>query len=439
MFAWNLGLRSEATNTSSLWSTIVDLMSLEEMSDLASVYFAEVHPVYGFIDRFSIRNMISARWTLELRSDISDAILCGIAALGCLFSDKKDNLEAQLIHISQLMLERSTNYPNQSVQHVVGWLLRVIYLRLTASPHTTWMASCTLMHTIEATRLHLEPSADFVLSNPIDVCDPDLRRRLYAVAFLFNTWISYDNGRSRVDLHGTSSSTPTPGSDGCSADLVAICRLSEFLGPNKIRDSTELEKALSRDHSLAPTHPMLRLVQCNIALCIYRRLRALGSSISTSSLEQILSIIDLGLDTIEQMISTKSPWWHVANVPFQVVCTLLAMDSSASLARLKKSLRTLHSVARVYGTTVVGESYATARVLVGLHYRQKKEELLLLNDCLEDSSETSLPNNVDVSAVGAGFGNRPAEHDWQYFNHGLFPNLDEANLNQILNMDYLVD
>ncbi|KEQ63468.1 uncharacterized protein M437DRAFT_10442, partial [Aureobasidium melanogenum CBS 110374] len=382
MFAWNLGLRDEPIKTSSFRGSIVDILSSQEMSELASVYFAEVHPVYGFVDRVSVESMITSRWTLDLRSEISDTILCGIGALGCLFSHKRSHLEAQLVHIARMMLEHSTNFPNQSVQHVIGWLLRVIYLRLTASPHATWMASCTLMHTIEATRLHLEPSIEFVLSHPIEVCDPELRRRLYTVAYLFNTWISYDNGRSRVDLHGASCSSPTADSSGCSTDFLDICQLSKFLGPAKIRDSSELEKALSRAYLLAPTHPMLKLVKCNIVLCIYRRLRAPGFAIPTRSLEQILSVIDMGLTTIEQMIQTKSPWWHVSNVPFQIVCTLLAMDTSKSVSRLQRSLRALHSVYQTYGTNVTEESYTTARVLVRLHRRQKQEDLAMLDECL---------------------------------------------------------
>ncbi|KAK9350308.1 hypothetical protein V1523DRAFT_96961 [Lipomyces doorenjongii] len=68
---------------------------------------------------------------------------------------------------------------------ITGWALRLAYLRLTASPHTAWMASCSLLHMIEAAGLHWEPSSKAFAKN----IDPNIRRRLLGFAQYVNMWI----------------------------------------------------------------------------------------------------------------------------------------------------------------------------------------------------------------------------------------------------------
>lgn len=100
---------------------------------------------------------------------------------------------------------RARNYARfTTVDHVVGWLLRVIYLQLTGSPNATWIASCTLMHMIETANPRIEPSGNDPILDADSSYSPQTRKRIYYIAQLFNTWISYDYGRSRVIPRGAS-------------------------------------------------------------------------------------------------------------------------------------------------------------------------------------------------------------------------------------------
>ena len=102
------------------------------------------------------------RWANELPYDPVDSLLLGVAALGCLFGHWPVAIETQLVHSARIALEYC-QLPAPQIGNIVGWLLRVIDLRLTSSPHATWMASCTLMHLIETTKLHFGSSTDSIL------------------------------------------------------------------------------------------------------------------------------------------------------------------------------------------------------------------------------------------------------------------------------------
>ena len=90
----------------------------------------------------------------------ADAMLCGVGALGCLFGGRATGtrIETRLVGSARSALEYSSSLASPGTEHVVGWLLRTIYLRATGSSQATWIACCTLMHMIETTKLHLEPS-----------------------------------------------------------------------------------------------------------------------------------------------------------------------------------------------------------------------------------------------------------------------------------------
>lgn len=102
LFAWNLGVRYEEVS----WFTplqITDILTYSEMNELASTYFAEIDPVYQFISRETVDGMVSDRW-LQQQPNEYDSILCGIAALGCLFKER-NLVEPQLVQSARVFLE----------------------------------------------------------------------------------------------------------------------------------------------------------------------------------------------------------------------------------------------------------------------------------------------------------------------------------------------
>ncbi|RDW76522.1 fungal specific transcription factor domain-containing protein [Aspergillus mulundensis] len=394
-YAWNLGLDQDTIFLSDL-SGVTEILSLEQMSHFAAVSFTEIAPVYDFLDRPSVENAIKQRWA-ECKAvpyDPVDSLILGVAALGCLLDrdgtspfDTARDLERRLVYSARVALEYSSQLPHPSISHVIAWLLRVIYLRLTSSPHATWMASCTLMHMIETTKLHFDAETSSPLARPpgrVD-CTPEQRRKIYHTAQLFNTWISLDCGKSQVELHGASTKIPTVGEGGWTGAQVGLYQLSIFLAPQYPREFTELETALVQLSHLDPSHPMLKLLQCNIALCIFRRATALGRTLSDSSLQTIVSLMRGSLAAATELAARSLPWWHVLNIPFQIVCVVLAMEQrdAAEVVILGEALETVRLVATRYRTHMAEEAYAVAVGLVRRRRERQLEFVRVLDQTLE--------------------------------------------------------
>lgn len=121
------------------------------MRKLASIYFEKVHPYYGFLHKESFLENMNLRWLNVSAFEPYDVVLCGVAAMGYLFSQKKAvAAELHLVESARSALEQSSASGLPSLTMICGWTLRLAYLRHTASPHSAWMASCSLLHLIEA-------------------------------------------------------------------------------------------------------------------------------------------------------------------------------------------------------------------------------------------------------------------------------------------------
>ena len=434
LFAWNVGERRVSPDLSpwpvtlSAPAPITKIISQEEMRRLTAVYFEKVDPCYAFLDRKSVFSHIAQRWSetsvLAAKSPETqpyDAVLCGVAAFGFLFSRREIMpTERKLVETARLLLEKSVLCAQiPSVDIVTGWVLRAAYLRMTASPHAAWMASCTLMHLIEAAGLHLDtpdPESTGLVQNQnrntTETNDPDTRRRLFGMARHLNTWISFDLGRSRVVLHGATGYTQNKNPNATlprtpqRTDIFHLLPLSESLDPTgpAPQDLPELETALTSVLDLIYTEPSLILVQCNLMLCIYRRVRALNAHALLTSriLDRVLALAARGLRAARGMVAATSPWHQVANVPFQVVCTLLAIDNRAALALLPDAMRTLGEVLATYDTSVMREAYSTAYLLIALHQRRKEDDTRVLVDVLRANASAMAPEPEVVTRDGVG-------------------------------------
>ncbi|CAG8053472.1 unnamed protein product [Penicillium salamii] len=375
-YAWNLGLESEnmiPAHTPSL----MEILSMDEMGHLAESYFKHVDPVYEFLDRRNIETAISTRWCTQSSESSVDSMLSGIAALGCLFESRQKSLEARLVRSARNALEYSSTLPYPEIEHVVGWLLRVIYLRATSSPQATWMACCTLMHMVETTKLHLEPSTNWILAQSGNSCPTNLRCSVYWIAQLFNTWVSLDYGKSPVELRGASTKLPN---EIWTKEQRELCSISCYIGQQFDLESCDTDSEISDLAALTPPQPMLQLLKCNIALCLFRRARALGRSIAEASMIEILRISGKILAVVRDLAESSSPWWHILNIPFQIVCLCLIVDNDQAVQLLGEALEVLQEVDRRYATKMTEESYEIACLLVNQEYEKRAKRLGYLKD-----------------------------------------------------------
>ncbi|KAL9115529.1 MAG: hypothetical protein Q9227_000850 [Pyrenula ochraceoflavens] len=379
---------------------ITDLLSAFDMETLALVYFEKVDPCYGFIDRQDVDRRIKRLWTTMNTNDKHDAVLYGIAALGCLFSRCQSlEVETRLVEAARIELERkSREVPDLST--VTAWVLRVAYLRMTEAPHPAWTASCMLMHFVEASGLHCEPAVESALNPPRSGVDDELRRRLYGVAQHLNIWMSFDLGRSRVILQNATTITPRQRPGDYTVELLGLLPYSEMLDPGKSTDADELSLALAKVLERTHLEPPSILAQCNLVLCLYRRLRAANTVPRNAMMDQILALTGRSIRSAQTMLNACCPWHHIANVPFQIVCTLLAIDTPASLAQLEDAMQTLENVATTYKTRSLQEAVQTASLIISLHQRRKEADSAKLDSVLRRhpvASATKPSQNVSFA------------------------------------------
>ncbi|KAH9906017.1 hypothetical protein F4778DRAFT_690634 [Xylariomycetidae sp. FL2044] len=309
-FAWNafLGARKIGHIATSL--PLTSLLPLPTMQKLALVYFQKIDPTYGFVDRPTVERQMERRWAGLDAEPMRDAILCGIAALGCLYSHvQPPKMELDLAESARHILEHAlSDFP--TIDSITAWVLRVVYLRITDTHHTAWTASCILMHMIEAAGLHREPSGDSIIPSTQGI-DLELRRRLTAVAQHLNIWTSFDMGRSRVALCNATIAMPSARPGGHTSELMELLPYSAELDPQKSPSVSDLETALlaviNRAHSASPSI----LGQCNLALCLCRRLQSMNALFTGNILEQMLALCSKGIQAAQDILDDRAPWHQV--------------------------------------------------------------------------------------------------------------------------------
>ena len=442
LFAWNgfWGAR-QTDHPVPMDSSITGLLSQFDMETLAMVYFDKVDPCYGFVDRNEVHRRIKQRWRSSLLGDPYDAVLCGIAALACLFSRcQSKEVELSLAEAARVELERTlSDVPDHDT--ATGWVLRVAYLRMTSSPHTAWMASCLMMHVIEAAGLHREASEHYSVHTGVSSGNDEIRRRLFGVAQHLNLWISFDVGRTRVSLRNATRTPPSERPGDYTTELLGLLPHTEMLDPAKTTSTEELASAL--DVVLERTHsePPSILAQTNLVLCLYRRLRAVDTASVSRVLDKMLALMARAIHSAQAMLNACSPWHHIANIPFQIICTLLAIDTPTSLAQLEDAMQTLENVATTYDTQPLQEAVRTASFIVLLHQRRKEADLAELsgvlrrhpvgttapsmpqNGTLGDSEQQVLPSIAETSS-------------WLDGAVADIPYLQNFNIDDFLNDDY---
>ena len=317
------------------------------------------------------------RWLPGQPVTLYDAILCGVAGLGSLFSHQSSvATENDLAQSAKSILEQHLSEP-ASVYSATGWVLRTAYLRTTASPDEAWNASCIAMHNIDAAGLHSEINSEtlFLRNGGQEECPPDLRRRIFSVAQHLNMWMSFDLGRSRVILQNATAILPSERPGDFTAELLGLLPRSAGMDPDNPAGGDELCSALSEVLVRTPVEPPSVLGHCNLMLCILRRLHTLKWELPSETLNRAFDLIQQSMQSVKQAVQNAIPWHHVANVPFQAICVLLALDTPQSLSLLGEATASLIEVDRVYQTKATKDAVATVRLLILMHQRRREADL----------------------------------------------------------------
>ena len=395
-FGWNLGA---STFLAPNVPPITEFLDQDQMYTMANFYFEHVHVLYGFLDKEWVLKQMSLRWAQPEMCRAPDHMFAGIAALGSLWTNSPVTIDVPAIMDSaKKALDNTSMMQPATLEDVQSWLLRGLYLRTTDHPHATHMATCVIMHLVEATGLHQEVSSSTLYPPAGDHRhDVEIRRRTFWCARMINTWVSFEYGRTRVVLRGITTELPTPREGDYTADYVNLYSLSCSLDPE--RSDSKWEDFLRQLDGFEARHDGIELSKANLGLCGYRRLRLANPYLSSEIINRIIKIGLRGIEAARRMCDRGMPWWHVSNVPFQAVCVFLAMDVKESLSHVATAMRVLEDVVERFRTVAMKEALKTARFLVRLSKKRKDEDSGVLDLSLKKGAAEGdpQPENMQTS------------------------------------------
>jgi hypothetical protein len=191
--------------------------------------------------------------------------------------------------------------------------------------------------------------------------------------------MSFDIGRSRVHLQTLDFDLPAAREGNYTTEILDLLPHSENLNPDKSINVEDLKTALSIIVNRKHTAPPSVLAQCNLTLLLCRRLRTLNFHFQGTLLSQVLCVTAAGIQAAQTLLDDCAPWHHVVNVPFQVICILLALDTPAAIAQLADGVKTLSNIQMIYNTDAAKEALSTACLLIHLHRKRKEVDLKTLS------------------------------------------------------------
>jgi hypothetical protein len=430
LFAWNVGVRELSFGFNPIATQhIREITPLEQIKVLTQIYFDKLDPCYGFIDRSAFEERLENHWNAPESMGVYDSVICSMAAIGCLFSQRNATItELQLANTAQSILSNFKLVGPPNMDHLTAWLLRTIYLRLTDLPHSTWVASCTLMHLIEASGIY--PESPSKILHGVEY-RPPFASRLIGVACHLNAWTSFDLGLSRVSFHNDDLPEISPTTPGdYTNDILRLLPVSTSLDPGKPVEKSMLSNKLQQVMAGKHIQPPSVLAQCNLVLCILRRIYSYKSDISHELAEQAVSLLRSGLECARRMAMECCPWHQVANVPFQTICILLVMDTRSSLAALPQALEVLNLTASFYPTEMMKDASKTVQLLLLLYQRRRMDDVAMFGEAVAIAQHNQI--TADMSPINFG----PEENSWLGALFADLPGLTRIDLDQSVDTEF---
>lgn len=363
-FAWHLGIRPESRIPV---AEITALLSWEEMQALARVYFTVFRPEIGHLDEADFMESAAARFVNSTGESDLDAIILGVAAIGSFFSESSHPSEPEFVSNANKSLTNMSMLRSPNPNNVSAWILRTFYLRLMSRPHAAWVASCVTLNQAEAAGLHKELQTIAVVYPAAPLGDHKLaktRRRLFWIAKAMNTMVSFEYGRSKVNLEIVTTKRFAQENGTHAHHFVELADLlpSDIVDVDSNPDPpAALSAALTKIEEMQTDSQFLNLLRADFTFAIYRRLWLMSLTDAKDRAESVIGIGKTALDASMTLLDSKTPWWNVLAAPFQFLCVVLAINTPRSLTMVSDIMEQLRRIAQVYG------KYDTSRMASAFH------------------------------------------------------------------------
>ncbi|BCS02812.1 uncharacterized protein AKAW2_61076A [Aspergillus luchuensis] len=381
--AYNFGNRpDEASNPHSF---LGDLISEQDLSHYAGVYFTVMNPIGDILDPRLFADRCHQYYDGGYSTDITfAAVAAGVACLGSFLSSDRHPRETDLVLYAKAILDDPASMRTLNIDHIIAWDMRAFYLRATSRPKIAWIASCTVMHLCETVGLHDEASIKKIASKAGAAAlglDADRLRRIFWASWAAHNMLSYEQDCSAVHFRSVTcqSFIPTPGSVADQFVRLVQCTPapnSPFRLYSEPADlNEELFERLRAVTELKVTHPFLVVTAADIAFCFYRRLYQAQALPSAEFISLIIDCGNAGLKAAEQLANEGHLFWNVLGSVFQYACVLLAIDSPIASAHLGTVFKRLENLVKAADTTLTREALSIARHLLSLKTAKKRKEL----------------------------------------------------------------
>ncbi|KND89243.1 Protein RDR1 [Tolypocladium ophioglossoides CBS 100239] len=400
-FAWNCGIRPE--EPPSARTLLMELASLAECQRYSKIYFSNVHDSFNLLDQEEFLQVCDRLWTSTDRDLVLEAVVGGVIALGSYFALHKGHpREAEIAKHVKDVLEDSTISRRPSLDQIIAWVLRTLYLRSTTRPHLTWLASSIALHLAEAIGLHRDMESE-ILTHRIESQTGTKGSRTFWIAWSLNTMISYEYGRTRKSFDSISCDRAILEEKGGSTGQQL--RMAQLIPDDQaITDPTSsveiLETSIRKLQEIEPVTGYPVLCRADICFSLYRRLRLFKLRIAKDVILSILGVGRIAVEAAYGFAQRGVPWWNLLSTTFQYFCVLLAIDSSDSLSQVSWALSKLEGIARMLDTHLAFEALETAKTLLRDSMRKKRQELAFME--IADGATMPLPAeeiNLDWDAL----------------------------------------
>lgn len=399
-FAYNFGLRPEEASHLPHGGSLAQLIGEDDLAVYSAIYFHSLAPIGDLLD-----SKTYAKRCHDYYHDVGGgvnrltfgAIAAGVAALGSFLSRNRHPREADLVRYTKTILDDPMSMRMLCIDHVVAWGMRVLYLRATSRPNNAWIASCTLMHLVEAIGLHKEENiakmASLPMSNALGY-DADRMRRIFWIGWAGHAMISYEYDRTSVSFRDVTCRAINPKPGSFADQFVQIVQI--IPAPNS--STEELCECITKLDGLAALHPFLVVTKADLAFCFYRRIYQLKMGMPNDIIQLVIDSGNAAVKAAEQLASQGRMFWNVIGSVFQYTCVLLAIDTPASSVHVAAAFASLEGLVKAADTQPTREALSMARHLLRLGTERKRRELALL-EAVEMAYDLPPQPQVGLSAV----------------------------------------
>jgi hypothetical protein len=401
-FAWNLELRD--TPPCLAKRAIRSLITLDVVRKHVRSFFLMQFPASGFLDLGSLLERCEKHWVGHDQGISFEALISGIIGLASIFAPMASlPQEADIIRHAESILTDPAVSAEPSIEILASTFLRCLYLRATATPHVTWLLSCTAMHMAEALGLHKDHDSTIRVEGEsfdgTDLWAAEARCCLFWIVSAANRLLSHDIGRSPVVLQGVTRRFPyTPADKSVAASfcqLGCLLPLKETTGGSE-NEQMRLTEALANIEAISGDQPFLKLIAADVCFCLYRRIQVNNHNITKQQSQQITLIGRAAVHSANTLLQKGQPWWNMLNTLFQFVCILISLDSVDSFGDLQYALKTINLVRDRYPGERIAKAISTLKVLIRTSKQRKEKQIALLQEVenLEREPEEGLEDSI---------------------------------------------